>query len=76
MVSVRVTVDLDPTLKRRAERVAQSHNTTVQEWIEAVVRRELEREEMGSEPFSRVSVPAFERDWNSDEDVVYDELAL
>jgi hypothetical protein len=74
MVSGRMTVDLDPTLKRRVELVAQSHNTTVRAWIEEAVRRELEREEVGDDSIARVSVPSFARDWNSEEDAVYDEL--
>lgn len=51
---------------------------SVSEWIEGAVRRQLERERTQTSEtvtVSRASVPAFARDWNSEDDAVYDELA-
>lgn len=70
-----LTVDLDPALRRRVEIAARNRDTTIDEWIEEAVRRELAREEPGGDAFSRVSAPAFARDWDSEADAVYDELA-
>ena len=74
MADVRVRVELEPALGRREEIAARDRNTSVRAWIEQAVRRELERESVNADPFSRLSVPAFARDWDSEEDAVYDEL--
>jgi hypothetical protein len=75
MAQARLTVELDPTLRRRVEIAARSRDTSVRLWIEEAVRRELERGEAGGESFARISVPSFERDWSSEEDAIYDELS-
>jgi predicted transcriptional regulator len=71
----RLTVEIEPDLGRRVEIAAQRRDTSIRQWIEDAVHRELEREEIDGDALSRISVPPFERDWTSDEDAVYDELA-
>lgn len=74
MARVRLTIEFEPELRRRVEDVAFSHETSVHEWIERVVRRELEREETEAGAVSQLSRPSFARDWESEEDSIYDEL--
>lgn len=75
MARVRLTADVEPELRRRVKIAAVNRDSSVSEWIEEAVRRELEREEAEGMSISHTSVPAFARDWNSDEDAAYDELA-
>ena len=44
MKRVRLSVDVDPELRRRVKVAAASKDQSVKEWIEDVIRRELERE--------------------------------
>lgn len=75
MSRVRLSADVDAELRRQVRIAAASSDVSVSEWIEAAVRRELEREEAQTAPISRASASAFARDWDSEEDSVYDELA-
>lgn len=75
MSRVRLSADVDAELRRRVRVAAASSDSSVSEWIEAAVRHELEREETRTAAVSHASAPAFARDWDSDEDSVYDELA-
>lgn len=72
---VRLSADVDAELRRQVRIAAASSDRSVSEWIEAAVRHELEREEVQTAPISRASAPAFGRDWDSEDDAVYDELA-
>ncbi len=74
MTRVRLSADVDAELRRRVRIAAASSDRSVGKWIEAAVRQELEREEAHTAPISRASALAFARDWNSEEDAVYDEL--
>ena len=74
----RVRITADAELRRRVKIAAVRTDRSVSEWIEGAVRRELERERTRTSEtvtISRASVPAFARDWNSEDDAVYDELA-
>ncbi len=75
MAPSSLTIQLDSTLRRRVEIAARDRDTSVREWVEEAVRRELDREATNDDAITRISVPSFNRDWNSDEDAVYDELA-
>jgi len=74
MVRVRLIADVEPELKRQVKIAAVSRDSSVSQFVEQAVRRELEREASESSWISAASVPAFRRDWDSDEDAVYDEL--
>jgi rRNA-processing protein FCF1 len=61
---------------------AAASDRKVSDWISDAVKRELEREEAEAksrakddERISQASLRAFERDWASEDDAVYDELA-
>lgn len=75
MSRVRLSADVDAELRRQVRIAAASSDRSVSEWIEAAVRHELEREEDQTASVSRASAPAFARDWDSEEDSVYDKLA-
>ncbi len=47
MTRVRLSVDVDPELRRRVKVAAASKDQSVKGWIEDVIRRELERESHG-----------------------------
>lgn len=74
MSRVRLTADVDPDLKHLVKISAERRASSVSDWVEEAIRRELEREEGEGAPISRLSAPAFARDWDSDEDAAYDEL--
>lgn len=41
MTRVRLSVDVDPDLRRRVKMVAASRDQSVKEWIEGAIKREL-----------------------------------
>ena len=43
MTRVRLSVDVDPELRRRVRMVAASKDQSVKEWLEDVLKRELKR---------------------------------
>ena len=43
MTRVRLSVDVDPELRRRVRVAAASKDQSVKEWLEAVLKRELRR---------------------------------
>ena len=44
---VKLSVEMEPELRRRVKLAATSRDETVREWIVRVIRRELEREDDG-----------------------------
>lgn len=42
MARVRLSVDVDPDLRRRVKVAAAGRDQSVKEWLEGVIRRELE----------------------------------
>jgi hypothetical protein len=82
MERVRLSADVEPDLRRRVRIAAAKSDRKVSEWIAEAVRRELEREESETKhqnptesSITQASVRSFERDWDSEDDAVYDELA-
>lgn len=82
MERVRLSADVEPELRRRVRVAAAASDRKVSDWIAEAVKRELEREEAEAKSraeaevtISQVSLRAFERDWASEDDAVYDELA-
>lgn len=76
MARVRLAADVDADLRRRVKVAAASGDKTVGEWIEEAVLAALEREARAEAAgVSRASVPAFARDWDSEDDADYDQLA-
>ena len=75
MARVRLSADVEPELRRQVRIAAARSDRKVSDWIANAVRRELEREETEDHPISRASVPAYGRDWSSEDDAVYDEVS-
>lgn len=75
MERVRLSADVDPELRRQVRIAAAKAERKVSDWIAEAVTRQLERQEAEEENISRASGPAFARDWNSEDDAGYDELA-
>ncbi len=80
MERVRLSADVDPELRRRVRVAAAASDRKVSDWIAEAVKRELDREELenaqeASTSISHLSVRSFKRDWDSEDDAVYDQLA-
>lgn len=86
MERVRLSADVDSELRRRVRIAAAKSDRKVSDWIADAVRKELERQEAEARAeveaqaeaeaqIPRASVRAFERDWASEDDAVYDEMA-
>jgi hypothetical protein len=75
-----LTVDIEPELRKRVETAAAARSMTVRDYVAAVLRQALERggseqrSDQGEE-WNRLSIPSFARDWESDADAIYDDLA-
>ena len=85
MERVRLSADVEPELRRRVRVAAAKSDRKVSDWIAEAVSRELEREELQEKldekledqnglSVSRASVRVFARDWDSEDDAVYDEI--
>ena len=78
--SVPLLIDLEPELGRDLERAAAQQMMSVPDFVVAVLRRVLDAEADGEShsdraEWMRVSTASFARDWQSEEDRVYDELS-
>jgi hypothetical protein len=76
----RLAIEIEPELRARVEAAATERGLSVRDYVVAVLRLALERHgENGTSgqasEWSQLSVPAFARDWESDADAVYDDLA-
>ena len=76
---VRLSVDVEPELRKRLKLVATERDMTVHEFVvallqEAVAQAERERAEAEGAGWPRLSAQAFARDWESEADQVYDRL--
>ena len=74
MSRMQLTADVEAELWQRVKVAAGDEDKSLSEWIEEAIRHELERDNEEHMSISRASVPAFQRDWDSEEDAVYDEL--
>jgi len=77
---VRLSVDIEPELRKRIKLVATERDMTVHDYVAAVLRRalaEAERERAAAESASwaPLSARAFARDWESEADGIYDRLS-
>ena len=75
----RLSIDVEPDLRRQIKVTAALHDLSVRDYVIAALRRALTAEgsEAGEESraWSSLSDGVFARDWNSEEDSVYDDLA-
>jgi len=72
-----LAIDLDPTLRHGIERVAEAHGISLLDSDVETLRLALAAADQApSDPaWNQLSAPAFARDWGSDADAVYDDLA-
>ena len=76
----RLSIDVEPELRRKIKVVAAQKDLTVREYLEAILRRAVEAEEQATTEGERVvwsslSARSFARDWDSEDDRVYDRPA-
>ena len=75
----RLSLDVEPELRRRIKIVAAQKDISVRDYVVAILRQALEAEDRSEAPveraaWSRLSARPFARDWDSEEDRAYDEL--
>jgi hypothetical protein len=77
--SAQLVIDLNPELQRKIEAAAARRELAVPEFVIETVQRALEREpEEGDDEgaaWAQLSMRSFARDWDSEEDQVYDRLS-
>lgn len=66
----RLSVEVDPEVHRRLKIAAARHDTTIREYVLAAIERALDAEDLPG--WSWLSERAFGRDWDSEDDAVYD----
>lgn len=77
---VRLSIEVEPELHRRVKIAATERDMTIRDYVvrvlEGVAAEEARRKSNGeSADLARVSAAAFARDWESEEDSVYDEIS-
>jgi hypothetical protein len=74
-----LSVEVEPKLRRRLEDAAAHRRIPVREYVIEVLEQAVDEQPRSIRPddaaWSRLSAGAFARDWDSDADAVYDELA-
>jgi uncharacterized protein (DUF1778 family) len=68
----RLSIEVDPDLRRRLKIAAARREVTVRGFVLAAVEQALAAEDEAA--WSRVSELSFARDWDSESDAVYDRL--
>jgi len=68
----RISIEVEPDLRRRLRIAAARRDITMREYVLTAVEQALSEEE--SLDWTRLSEPAFARDWDSASDAVYDAL--
>ena len=76
----RLSMDIERELRRRIEAAAAERHLSVRDYVVTTLRhavgdRRTTDPPTGDVGWSRLSAPAFARDWESDADAVYDDLA-
>ena len=76
----RLWIDVEPELRRKIKVAAAERESSIRDYVVAILQRALAEEERGegqseSAAWTRLATRSFARDWDSDEDRVYDELS-
>lgn len=76
---VRLSIEVESELHKKVKIAATERDMTMRDYVvgvlEAVTAKEVRGMGGGGEPdLARLSVAAFARDWDSEEDSVYDDL--
>lgn len=74
-----MTIEIAPELRTRIAAAAE-RGVSERDYVVAVLRAALDRDGTETVPsdareWARLSAPSFARDWNSDADAIYDDLA-
>lgn len=73
----RLSIEVEPELRMRIERAAADHQQSVTLFIRMTLERALEQDATAvaeKNGWTSLSAHAFARDWESDEDRIYDDL--
>jgi hypothetical protein len=72
----RLTVEIEPALRQRVERAAAERGMALKDYVSAALHAAVaSTDQETAAAWSRLSMPSFARDWESDADAVYDDLA-
>lgn len=76
----RLSVAIEPDLRRRIERAAANQNLSVPDYVVAVLHQATaidgdDESSTGSTAWPQLAMRSFARDWESAEDAVYDHLS-
>jgi hypothetical protein len=76
----RLAIEIEPELRKHIEAAAAVRGVSVRDYVVIVLREAVERIQIGtaeqsSRQWSQLSAPSFARDWESDADAIYDDLA-
>ena len=75
----RLTIEIEPDLRRRLETAAAERGVPVRDYVVGALREALgsDRSKSAADEaaWSRLSARSFARDWESDADAAYDDLA-
>ena len=75
----RLSIEIEPELRREIESAAAENALSLHDYVVAVLRRALDEEQDNAlavnRAWAQLSARSFARDWNSDEDRVYDHLS-
>ena len=75
----RLSIDIEPELRRRIKIAAAERDLSIREYVVAILQRALADEasrppEAEAADWTQLSGRSFARDWESEEDQVYDDL--
>jgi DNA-binding protein YbaB len=75
----RLAIEIKPELRQRIESAAAEEGVSLRDYVVAALQEALEQpkateETAASGAWSRLSVPSFAREWDSDADAIYDDL--
>jgi hypothetical protein len=72
----RLTIDVEPELRRQIKVAAAQRDQTVREYVITTLRRALDAEPADDTArWGPLSARSFARDWDSQEDAVYDDVS-
>lgn len=72
-----LAIDIDSELRNQIEAAAVKRGMSLRDYVVAALREALDSSEAENESgaWSRLSIPSFRRDWESNADAIYDDLA-
>ncbi len=73
---VRLSIEIEAELHRKVKIAATERDMTIKDYVVEILESVAEEESRGrgNEDLARLSAAAFARDWDSEEDSVYDDI--